>query len=237
MKITTPTNLLHSIRATMRPRLAVGASMAAGIALALMLTAPTPNAAETTAANAAPASPTVFARTGFADLVERVRPAVVNVSTRTRVTRTSMQNMPFQLPKGSPFAERFREYFEKHSQRSPGGEAPQASGMGSGFIVDADGYVVTNHHVIKDADEIIVTLSDGTELKAQVVGHDSKTDLALLKVQNDKPLPFVDFGDSDHARVGDWVVAVGSPFGLGGTVTAGILSARGRDIHSGSAAP
>ena len=168
---------------------------------------------------------------GFADLVERVQPAVVNVSTRTRVARASAEGMPFQFPEGSPFAEQFRRFFERRFPGAPEGGMEQAQGVGSGFLIDPDGHVVTNHHVVKNADEIRVTLHDGTELTAEVVGHDDKTDLALLKVDHDKPLPFVDFGSSEEARVGDW--AVGSPFGLGGTVTAGILSARGRDIRSG----
>lgn len=105
--------------------------------------------------------------------------------------------------------------------------------LGSGFIIDPDGYVVTNNHVIDGADEITVILEGGDRLEAKVVGRDAKTDLALLKIDADEPLPYVSFGDSDAARVGDWVVAVGNPFGLGGSVTAGIISARGRDIHAG----
>jgi len=165
----------------------------------------------------------------FADLVERVQPAVVNVSTLSKRGAGTAPAAPLNLPEGSPF----REFFERRFGPLPEGGAPQAQGVGSGFIIDAQGHVVTSNHVIKDADEIQVTLSDGTELSAKVVGHDEKTDLALLKVDADKPLPFVGFGDSDRARVGDWVVAVGSPFGLGGTVTAGIISARGRNIQSG----
>jgi serine protease Do len=171
---------------------------------------------------------------GFADLVERVQPAVVNIATRARVSRTSAPGgLPFQIPEGSPFAERFREFFGNEAPNLPRGDTRRSQGVGSGFIVDADGHVVTNHHVIQDADEIVVTLDDGTEHVARVVGHDEKTDLALLKLDHEEPLPHVTFGSSRQARVGDWVVAVGSPFGLGGTVTAGILSARGRDIRSG----
>ena len=234
MKNNPVSTLTKSFSRTPQARIAALGSVAAGVAVALMLTSPTPNAAESKlATNANVAVPMVSARRGFADLVERVQPAVVNVSTRTKATRASGQTMPFQFPKGSPFAERFREFFEKRQQRGPNSGAPRASGVGSGFIVDPSGYVVTNNHVIEGADEIIVTLSKGKELKAKVVGFDAKTDLALLKVETKNPLPFVGFGNSDGARVGDWVVAVGSPFGLGGTVTAGILSARGRDIHSG----
>lgn len=217
------------------PRGKIALGIATSITFGLMLFTAMPGIAQTNPANAVSAtpSPVQSPRRGFADLVERVRPAVVNVSTRARVTNASANALPFQFPKDSPFAERFREFMEKNQQQSPGHNTPHASGVGSGFIVDASGFVVTNNHVINGADEIIVTLNDKTELKAEVVGYDSKTDLALLRVQSDKPLPFVEFGDSNHARVGDWVVAVGSPFGLGGTVTAGILSARGRDINSG----
>jgi serine protease Do len=172
-------------------------------------------------------------RQSFADLVERVQPAVVNVATRRRVAQASAPGLPFEFPEGSPFGEQFREFFKRQFPDGPGGHAPQAQGVGSGFLVDAHGHVVTNHHVVKGADEILITLDDGTELSARVVGHDEKTDLALLKVEHGEPLPFVSFGNSESARVGDWVVAVGSPFGLGGTVTAGIISARGRDIRSG----
>jgi serine protease Do len=115
----------------------------------------------------------------------------------------------------------------------PSGHPHRMQSLGSGFIIDPEGYVVTNNHVIEGADEITVTLQDNTTLKATLVGHDDRTDLALLKVQSDKPLPAVKFGDSDAARVGDWVLAIGNPFGLGGSVTAGIVSARGRDIQQG----
>lgn len=211
-------------------RLAAGSLLAAaGLAFALSTPASTLDGATTVAAG----SQATAARESFADLVERVQPAVVNVSTRSKVTKASTDIMPFRFPEGSPFAEQFREFFERRQRGAPGNEGPEARGVGSGFIIDAEGHVVTNHHVIEGADEIQVTLSDGTELEATVVGHDEKTDLAVLKVASDKPLPSVAFGDSDAARVGDWVVAVGSPFGLGGTVTAGIISARGRDIRSG----
>lgn len=207
--------------------LAGGALTAAvAIVIALSMTAP--------GTNAAPAAQQVTATApgqprSFADLVERVQPAVVNVSTLTQRGTPAASTAPFKFPEGSPF----REFFERRFGPLPEGGGPQSQGVGSGFIVDAQGHVVTSNHVIKGADEILVTLNDGTELPAKVVGHDEKTDLALLKVEAGKPLPHVSFGDSDRARVGDWVVAVGSPFGLGGTVTAGIISARGRNIQSG----
>ena len=157
----------------------------------------------------------------FADLVEKLLPAVVNIST-TQVVESSGGSQEFE--------EFFREFFERR------GEQPQRrreSSLGSGFIIDASGYIVTNHHVIEGADEITVLLHDGTSLKAEVIGSDEKTDLAIMKVANGGPLPAVEWGDSDHVRIGDWVIAIGNPFGLGGTVTAGIVSARERDIKAG----
>src|SRR5690606_19325363 len=128
----------------------------------------------------------------------------------------------------------FKEFFERRGQ---GGDPPptprRGSSLGSGFIIDPNGYIVTNHHVIADADEVEVVLSDGTSLDATVVGSDKDTDLALLKVETSRQLPAATWGDSDATRIGDWVVAIGNPFGLGGTVTAGIVSARSRDINAG----
>jgi serine protease Do len=176
----------------------------------------------------------------FANLAERLLPAVVNISTtqnasEQRGAERRMPEMP-QFPPGSPFEEFFRDFFERNNPER-GGPAPnpgrRATSLGSGFIIDPAGYVVTNNHVIQDADEISVILHDDTNLKARLVGRDPKTDLALLKVDSPKPLPSVRFGSSDEMRVGDWVIAIGNPFGLGGTVTAGIISARARDINAG----
>ena len=128
---------------------------------------------------------------------------------------------------------------ERHGQNGQGGgDAPDSAprrgtALGSGFIIDPSGFVVTNNHVIENADEITVTLADGTSMKAKLIGHDDRTDVAVLKVESPTPLPSVPFGDSDGSRVGDWVLAIGNPFGLGGSVTAGIVSARGRDIRQG----
>jgi len=180
---------------------------------------------------------------GIADVAEQVIDAVVNVSTKQSV---DMRNgaMP-QLPPGSPFEEFFEEFFKNRrgqnghpGQNNPGGDsqAPmprRVNSLGSGFIIDAAGLVVTNNHVIADADEVNVILNDGSTLKAEVIGRDQKTDLALLKVKPTKPLKAVKFGDSDKLRLGEWVIAIGNPFSLGGTVTAGIVSARNRDIQSG----
>jgi len=184
------------------------------------------------AAWAASTAATMNAPATFADLVERVKPAVVNISTTQKVAQRPPM-MPFQLPPGSPYEELFRKFFEE--QQGEGNMPPpgDAHALGSGFIVDPAGYVVTNHHVVGEADEITVVLNDGTRLPATIKGRDPKTDLALLKVETATPLPFVKFGDSSKTRVGDWVLAVGNPFGLGGSVTAGIISANGRDIQSG----
>jgi serine protease Do len=159
--------------------------------------------------------------------------AVVNISTKQTVDMSN-NAMP-QLPPGSPFEEFFDEFFKnRKGQGGPGGQTPRrVNSLGSGFIIDASGLVVTNNHVIADADEINVILNDGTTLKADIVGRDTKTDLALLRVKPDKPLKAVKFGDSDKLRLGEWVIAIGNPFSLGGTVTAGIVSARNRDINSG----
>ncbi len=171
----------------------------------------------------------------IADVAEAVIDAVVNISTKQSVDLSS-NTMP-QLPPGGQFEEFFEELFK--NRRGPGGQNshPQiprrVSSLGSGFIIDAAGLVVTNNHVISDADEVNVILNDGTTLKAEVIGRDQKTDLALLRVKPSKPLKAVKFGDSDKLRLGEWVIAIGNPFSLGGTVTAGIVSARNRDINSG----
>ena len=174
----------------------------------------------------------------FADLAAKLLPSVVNISTtQTLKTAGGDQTDPDtpQFPPGSPFEEFFHDFLQRNL---PKGEQPdvtprKATSLGSGFIIDPSGYIVTNNHVIADADEITVILHDNTNLKAKVIGRDTKTDIALLKVKADKPLVAVAWGDSDVARVGDWVLAIGNPFGLGGSVTAGIISARQRDINSG----
>ncbi|HEY4161571.1 MAG TPA: DegQ family serine endoprotease [Dongiaceae bacterium] len=169
----------------------------------------------------------------FADLASRVTPAVVNISsTHVETADADSQDMPFNVPKGSPF----EQFFKQFMQNQDGQHGPmkrKATALGSGFIIDPAGYIVTNNHVIESATEIQVTTNDGTDYPAKLIGSDPKTDLALLKIEAKKTLPFVAFGDSDKSRVGDWVLAVGNPFGLGGTVTTGIISARSRDIHEG----
>jgi serine protease Do len=175
---------------------------------------------------------------GIADVAEQVIDAVVNVSTKQSV---DMNSGTPDLQPGSPFEQFFEDFMKKRGKEGQGGQGGPAqpqpprrvSSLGSGFIIDAAGYVVTNNHVIADADEVSVILNDGTTLKAEIVGRDTKTDLALLKVTTDHPLKAVKFGDSDKLRLGEWVIAIGNPFSLGGTVTAGIVSARNRDINSG----
>jgi len=166
----------------------------------------------------------------FADLAERLTPAVVSITTESFMPSMGQEGMP-EFPEGSPFEELFRQFFERYGENAPQERMPVA--LGSGFIIDPDGYVVTNNHVIEQADAIIVRLDNGRELEATVVGIDPKTDIALLKVEADEPLPYVKLGDSGNVRVGDWVLAIGNPFGFGNSVTAGIISARQRDIQSG----
>ncbi len=172
---------------------------------------------------------------GFADLAEKLLPAVVNISTTQTVNaREGFEGFPdIQLPPGSPFEEFFKDFLQ--GQRGADGKARKrrATALGSGFIIDPAGYIVTNFHVIDGADEINVILQDDTNLSATVVGSDKKTDLALLKVTPKAPLTAVSFGDSEKVRVGDWILAIGNPYGFGGSVTAGIISARARNINSG----
>jgi len=169
------------------------------------------------------AAPARSAPDSFADLAERLLPTVVNIATTQTV----------ETRRGEEFEEFFKEFFERRGGQPPPQEKRRASALGSGFIIDSSGYIVTNHHVIAEADEITVRLHDDTLLEAELVGSDKKTDLALLKVNWDKPLPATSWGVSEKTRIGDWVIAIGNPFGLGGTVTAGIVSARQRDINSG----
>jgi serine protease Do len=184
----------------------------------------------------------------FADLAERLLPAVVNIQTTTVQTaqapgqrpgqQTPQQRRPDapQFPPGSPFEDFFREFFDRQNPQGQGPQQqPQRRGqsLGSGFVIDPAGFIVTNNHVIDGAEEIRVVFHDNQTLTARLVGRDQRTDLAVLKVESPRPLPAVRFGDSDRARVGDWVVAIGNPFGLGGTVTQGIVSARQRDINAG----
>src|SRR5580698_7858680 len=215
---------------------------AAAVALAVALAVPLAAGVPSTSA---------FARSSpdsFADLAAKLLPAVVNISsTQAMQARAGGPGAGPEIPMfppGSPFEQFFKDFLNRN--HPPGGQGGGGNGdnqptpperrmqsLGSGFIIDPSGLVVTNNHVIDGADEITVTLQDNTSLKAKVIGRDETGDIALLQVKPDKPLTAVDFGDSDAERVGDWVLAIGNPFGLGGTVTAGIVSARGRDIHQG----
>ena len=166
-----------------------------------------------------------------ADVAQPLLDAVVNISTSQTVGGSSSALPGPKLPQGSPF----QQFFDEFNGGDNGGDnvPHRVQSLGSGFVIDPSGLIVTNNHVIEGADEITANFSDGTKLTATLVGHDDKTDLALLKVKADKPLTSVAFGDSGKMRVGDWVMAIGNPFGLGGTVTLGIVSARNRDINSG----
>ncbi len=196
----------------------------------------------------------------FADLAAQLLPSVVNVSSTQKLEARADRGPEVPgFPPGSPFEQFFRDFLDRnrpqgqnpgqspgqrrgenrpnpHDETPPGGGGGgggRATSLGSGFIIDTAGYIVTNNHVIEGADEISVTLQDNTTLKATLVGKDDRVDMALLKVETDHPLKAVQFADSDGSRVGDWVLAIGNPFGLGGSVTAGIVSARGRDIRQG----
>jgi serine protease Do len=196
--------------------------------LALLLTAAQPSRAETT-------ETTPFSEV-FSQLAARLVGDVVNISTTQTNAAPAVKSGPeAQLPApGAPLDEFFRDFFG--DKGAPGGANPPTSrvaSLGSGFVIDPTGVIVTNNHVIANAEQITVTLSDDTALQAEVIGRDPVSDLALLKVELKAPLPAASWGDSTKARVGDWVLAIGNPFGLGGTVTSGIISATARDIHSG----
>jgi serine protease Do len=194
-----------------------------------------------------PASPPLAAmpampQQSLAPLVKRVSPAVVNISV---TEKPGSDEASAQIPEGfrhSPFDDFMRRFFEERrdeSETSPFRDNPREErgakriALGSGFIIDPSGTIVTNNHVVGEAAKVEITLQDNSKYTARIVGRDPRTDLAVLKIKADHPLPYVSFGDSSAAQVGDWVVAVGNPFGLGGSVTTGIVSARGRDIHSG----
>jgi serine protease Do len=210
--------------------------LAAAGALALWQIGPAPAVEARTPVDALVQAPATAGLPSFANVIDAVQPAVVNISVSGSLAvepQAGEGNAP-PMPYGNDFEDFLRRFFERQSSRgdAPGG-GPTFQGMGSGFIVDPTGYVVTNNHVVDHASDITVTLHDGARLPAKLIGTDPKTDLALLKVDSKQALPYARFGDSATTRVGDWVVAIGNPFGLGGTATAGIVSARGRDIQSG----
>jgi serine protease Do len=186
----------------------------------------------------------VLPQQSFAPLVKKVLPAVVNISV---TEKSDVEGLSERLPdafRGSPFDDFLKRFFEQHNgegqliprpfRGTPGEEGgAKRIALGSGFIIDRSGYIVTNNHVVGEAAKVEVILQDNSKYAARIVGRDPRTDIALLKINADKSLPYVSFGDSNAAQVGDWVIAVGNPFGLGGSVTTGIISARGRDIHTG----
>ena len=157
----------------------------------------------------------------FADLAEKLMPSVVNIAS-TQTIRTTSNPFPFEFPEGSPFEDMFKEFNQPRERK--------ATGLGSGFIIDSKGIVVTNNHVIQGAEDIVVSVNGSKEYKAKVIGKDPYMDLAVLQIESDEKFIPVSFGDSDKARVGDWVIAIGNPYGFGGTVTTGIISSRNRDI-------
>src|SRR5262249_21175346 len=191
------------------------------------------------APTAVAAAPTVSGVQDFSDLAAKVTPAVVNVAVTLKAGAGDDEDVQMSdrghQQQMEEFMKRFMERFgEKGApQMKPQRPAQKAQAVGTGFIIDPAGWVVTNYHVAGKADSITITMTDGRKMPAKLMGGDEKTDLALLKVESDKPLPYVEFADATKVRVGQPVMAVGNPFGLGGTVTTGIVSARGRDIHSG----
>ena len=221
---------------------AVGFGLGATLALSPLVWAQSPPAS----VEPAPASPPaggLVPQQSFAPLVKRVLPAVVNISVTEKSGGSAASDQLPERFRGTPFDEFLRRFFEQRGG-DQGGSGPFSEGpgeeegvkriaLGSGFIIDASGTIVTNNHVVGEAAKVEITLQDHSKYPARIVGRDPRTDLAVLKIKADKPLPYVNFGDSSAAQIGDWVIAVGNPFGLGGTVTTGIISARGRDIHAG----
>lgn len=205
------------------PRLvkpAVSLSLAAFLALSIGL-----------AGMAGPAVAREAGPVSVADLAEGLLDAVVNISTSQKIKQRRPRNPIPKVPEGSPFQEFFDDLFPRGDEDD--GPSRNAQSLGSGFVISADGLVVTNNHVIADADEIVVNFADGSKLVAEIVGTDPKTDIAVLRVEADDALSFVELGDSEQSRIGDWVMAIGNPFGLGGSVSLGIVSAIGRDINAG----
>jgi serine protease Do len=170
-----------------------------------------------------------------ADLAERLLPSVVEISVQAKADNDGQTMQLPELPDNSPFKDFFDEFLKKQrkGQQTPEQQDRTVNSMGSGFVVDATGLIVTNNHVVEGAENIEVHFQDSTILKAELVGRDPKTDLAVIRVKPNAPLPVVTFGDSDILRIGEWVVAIGNPFGLGGSVSLGIVSARNRDINAG----
>src|SRR5437762_892098 len=225
---------------------ALGFGLGATLALSPLVWAQNPPADTTTTPSPGVAIP----QQSFAPLVKRVLPAVVNISVTGKSDAEQLSGQSPEEFGGAPFDDFLRRFFDQHGgqgqqmprsfgggpfggNRGDGDGAAKRIALGSGFIIDATGTIVTNNHVVGEAAKVEVTLQDNSKYTARIVGRDQRTDIAVLKIKADKPLPYVSFGDSNAAQIGDWVVAVGNPFGLGGSVTTGIISARGRDIHAG----
>src|SRR5437762_2857229 len=225
---------------------ALGFGLGATLALSPLVWAQNPPADTTTTPSPGVAIP----QQSFAPLVKRVLPAVVNISVTGKSDAEQASGQSPEEFGGAPFDDFLRRFFDQHGgqgqqmprsfgggpfggNRGDGDGAAKRIALGSGFIIDASGTIVTNNHVVGEAAKVEVTLQDNSKYTARIVGRDQRTDIAVLKIKADKPLPFVTCGDSGAAQIGDWVVAVGNPFGLGGSVTTGIISARGRDIHAG----
>jgi serine protease Do len=218
---------------------AMGFGLGATLALSPLVSAQSPPAAGL----APTAPPAAVPQQSFAPLVKRVLPAVVNISVTEKAASNVLSEQLPEAFRGAPLEDFMRRFFDEHgggqSGQNPFSEGPgeergvKRIALGSGFITDPSGLIVTNNHVVGESAKVEIILQDGTKYPARVVGRDPRTDLAVLKIKADQPLPYVPFGDSSAAQVGDWVVAVGNPFGLGGSVTTGIISARGRDIHAG----
>ncbi|MBB5224126.1 serine protease Do [Amaricoccus macauensis] len=221
-----------AIRTEFFPRIALSGALVAAVALAAAAhaqdaQAPTPPAEDPQMQGEAPLSVDPgprFVPESFAGLSDRLSPAVVNITTTTTIAEADDSLRPM-IPPGSPFEDFFRDFGDPRRQQQ------RSNALGSGFIVSPDGFIVTNNHVIDSADEISIELFHGDDLEARVIGRDARTDIALLKVDSDQPLPFVEFGDSDAAHVGDWVLAIGNPLGQGFSVSAGIVSARNRMLQ------
>ncbi len=213
---------VHTILMSSGVAIAMGLTLLAGLAEPAFPQALSTDVPETTAPDVALSQGQM--PQSFADLAERLSPAVVNITTSTtlaQVDRGPQGILPDgMLPEGSPFEDFFRDFLDRQPGNEGAPDAPQrrprqSNALGSGFIISADGYIVTNNHVIEQADEIKIELYSGGVLDAELVGRDPKTDIALLKVESDAPLPFVSFGDSNASRVGDWVLAIGNPLGQG----------------------
>jgi serine protease Do len=233
-----------TLKSKRRGAVLAGVGLASVLALCADVWAQAPTA--NTTPPTVPAPGEMLQHESFAPLVKRVLPAVVNISVTENQKASPMADQESEGDdqgqdfRQSPFDEMLRRFFDQQGQNNnnPFQEGPDEGSvkriaLGSGFIIDPDGHIVTNNHVVGDASKVEVTLQDGDKYTAKIVGRDLRTDLAVLKIDAGKPLPYVSFGDSDAAQIGDWVVAVGNPFGLGGSVTTGIISARGRDIHTG----